>query len=273
MRLRSVLLLLLLSSLPVAAEQLKAATVAAFNHYVELTEQRMAKDLNAGGFLRIDTLPAAQRADDYARLHNGEVLTRHLESLEGGRAIQVPGGLVHHWLGLVFIPGASLASAINLLQDYDEQHKFYAREVERSRLIRRDGDNFQVYLRLRRKKVVTVVLDSDYDVQYTRLGSDRACARSYSTRIAEVENAGKPNESEKPVGDDDGFLWRLNSYWRLWQRDGGTYVQLEAISLTRDIPSGLGWLIRPFVTSVPQESLQFTLSRTRASVLEHRSQK
>jgi hypothetical protein len=46
------------------------------------------------------------------------------------------------------------------------------------------------------------------------------------------------------------------------------YVQLEAISLTRDIPDGLGWLIRPFVTSIPRESLAFTLTRTREALDE-----
>ena len=181
----------------------------------------------------------------------------------------MPDGLIHHWLGLVYIPGASLASTIALLQAYDQQHRFYAPEVERSRLLRRDGNDFHVFLRLRRKKVISVVLNTEYDVHYALLGSARAYASSYSTRIAEVENAGKVNETEKPPGNDSGLLWRLNSYWRLEQRDGGMYVQLEVVSLTRDIPTGLGWLVRPFVTSVPQESLQFTLSRTRASLLAH----
>jgi hypothetical protein len=103
-------------------------------------------------------------------------------------------------------------------------------------------------------------------VRYTSVDSDRATSTSYSTRIAEIENAGKPNEFEKPVGNDSGFLWRLNSYWRFHERDGGVYVQLEAISLTRDIPAGLGWLISPFVSSIPKESLAFTLTRTREAL-------
>src|SRR5205085_2467415 len=82
--------------------------------------------------------------------------------------------------------------------------------------------------------------------------------RSISTRIAEVENADKPDGPEKPVGNDDGYLWRLNSYWRFYEHDGGVYIQLEAISLTRDIPTGLGWVVSPFVTSIPKESLAFT---------------
>jgi len=104
-------------------------------------------------------------------------------------------------------------------------------------------------------------------VTYRILAPDRAVSDSYSTRIAEVENAGGANESEKPVGDDHGFLWRLNSYWRFLERDGGVYVQLEAISLTRDIPTGLNWLVSPFVTSIPKESLVFTLARTREALV------
>ena len=272
MRFSNSLAVVLLIAFPAAGEQLKPATVAAFNEYVSQTEQRMSTEVNSGRFLWIDTVPPLQRDDYDARLRKGEVITKQLQTLEEGRTIHVPDGLIHHWIGLVFIPGASLANTVALLQDYDQQHKFYAPEVERSRLIRRTGDNFHVYLRLRRKKVVTVVLNTEYDVHYTMLGNDRAYARSYSTRIAEVDHAGGAIETEKPIGNDSGFLWRLNSYWRFWQRDGGTYVQLEAISLTRDIPTGLGWLIRPLVTSVPQESLQFTLSHTRVSLSAHPAQ-
>jgi len=122
---------------------------------------------------------------------------------------------------------------------------------------------FKCFLRLRQTKLLTVVLDTQYDVHYARLDSTRAYSRSYSTRVAEVESAAQPGEHEKPIGNDSGFLWRLNSYWRFREGDGGVYVQLEALSLTRDIPDGLGWLIRPFLTSIPRGSLVFTLSRTR----------
>jgi hypothetical protein len=249
------------------AKEVSPKTIAAFETYVRATEQRMAADLRSGQFLWVDGLPARQREAAYSRLQKGEILTHQVHTLSSsGQEITIPDGLVHHWTGLVFIPGASLNKTIAFLQDYDQQYKFYAPEVERSRLISRKGNDFHVYLRLRRKKVVTVVLNTEYDVHYTFIGADRATATSYSTRIAQVQNAGERNEAEKPVGNDDGFLWRLNSYWHFIQGDGGTYVQLEAVSLTRDIPAGLGWLIRPFITSVPEESLTFTLSRTREAL-------
>ena len=249
-----------------AAAQLTPETTAAFDHYVELSEQRMSQELNSGSFLRVDGLPQPQRDARYQQLKSGEVITDRLRTLDHGTPIPVPHGLIHHWMGTIFIPGATLAQTLAFVEDYDNQYKFYAPEVQRSKLVQRNGDQFKVFLRLQKKKIITVILNTDDDVKYTLLGPDRATSDSRSTRIAEVEDSGKPNESEKPVGDDSGFLWRLNSYWRFLQRDGGTYVQLEAISLTRDIPTGLSWLVSPFVTSIPQESLVFTLTRTREAL-------
>jgi hypothetical protein len=249
-----------------AAEQLTPETTAGFEHYVELSEQRMSQEANSGPFLRVDGLPQPQRDLDYQQLKTGEVITDHLQTLDHGAPVPVPHGLIHHWIGTIFIPSATLAQTLAFLEDYDDQSKFYAPEVQRSKLVQQHGNQFKVFLRLEKKKIITVILNTNYDVKYTLLGPDRAASDSHSIHIAEVENPGKPNESEKPVGNDSGFLWRLNSYWRFLQRDGGTYVQLEAISLTRDIPTGLNWLVNPFVTSIPKGSLVFTLSRTREAL-------
>ncbi len=263
-RILALLTILAIACLSASAEQLKPETVAAFNHYVELSEQQMVST----SFLHVDGLQPPERDAELARLKAGEVITYRLETRDHGKPIAVPGGLIHHWIGTIFIPGATLAQTLTFLQDYDNQYKFYAPDVQQSKLIERQGDEFKIFLRLRKTKVVTVILNTEYDVKYARLDKDRATSDSYSTRITEVENAGKPNESEKPVGDDSGFLWRLNSYWRFQQRDGGVYVQLEAISLTRDVPTGLGWLISPFISSIPKESLVFTLTRTREALVQ-----
>jgi hypothetical protein len=108
-------------------------------------------------------------------------------------------------------------------------------------------------------------------VQYYRDAPGKAHSRSSAVRIAEVENAGNSDEREKTPGDDDGFLWGMETWWRMEERDGGVYVQSEVASLTRDIPTGLGWMIRPFVTDIPKESLTFTLEATRKAVQGHRS--
>ena len=255
----------ILAAVPISApaEQLKTETNAAFDRYVELSEKQMS----SAPFLHIDALRPPERDAAFVRLKAGEVITERLHTQDQGQPISVSGGLIHHWMGTIFIPGPTLAQTLAFLQDYDNQSKFYAPDVQRSRLVAREGNRFKIFLRLRKTEVVTVILNTEYDVQYTRLNAGRATSDSRSTRIAEVENAGKSNESEKPVGNDSGFLWRLNSYWRFQQRDGGVYVQLEAISLTRGIPAGLSWLISPFISSIPKESLVFTLTRTREALV------
>jgi hypothetical protein len=127
----------------------------------------------------------------------------------------------------------------------------------------RDGDRFTFFLRFVMKKVITVTVNSDHEAVFRRPAADRAEGWIHSTRIAEVENAGTPGEREKPIGDDGGYLWRLNTYWRLLARDGGLYIHCESVSLSRGIPFGFGWVVGPFVTSIPRESLTFTLETTR----------
>ena len=158
------------------------------------------------------------------------------------------------------------------MQDYDHHQDIYKPEVVGSRLIGHTGNDFQIYYRLRKKKVITVTLNTYHDVHYFPVDSTHWYSRSYSTRIAEVANADTPNEREKPVGHDGGFLWRINSYWKFEEKDGSVYVECESISLTRDIPTGLGWLITPFVTSIPKESLEMTMGSTRAALAAARKE-
>jgi hypothetical protein len=235
-----------------------------FDRYVRLTEQRMEAEVRPGGaFLRIEGLPLETRARDEALLRNGEVATERLQTRDQGGEIEPPGALIHHWVGTVFIPGASLDQVLAVVQDYDRHQEYYAPQVLKSKLIAHSGDEFEVYLRLKQKDVITVVFDTEHDVRYTRLDATHAYSRSYSTRITEIEHAGEQNERALPAGKDHGFLWRLDSFWRFEQRDGGVYVQCEAISLTRDVPLGMGALIGPFLESIPKASLELTLRQTR----------
>jgi hypothetical protein len=255
-----------------ASVKLKEETDAAFQHYLQLTEARNAEELKRGSnLLWIDSLPDSERAAAYAELKRGDVKMEKLETREHGEPIRCPGGMIHHWVGLIFIPGAKLDEVLGILEDYDRHSAYYAPDVERSKLESRDGDHFRVFLRFRRHKVITVVLNTEHDVQYYRDSSERAHSRSSAVRIAEVENPGKSDEREKMPGDDGGFLWRMETWWRMEEHDGGVYVQSEVASLTRNIPAGLGWLIGPFVTSIPRESLTFTLEATRKAVVAQRA--
>ena len=248
---------------PARSAELRPQTVAAFDRYVRTTEARA--DAQAT-FLWVDTLPAEQQRSRLDTLRAGGLLIERLTTRDGRSEIPIPDGLVHHWMGTVFVPRANVDEALALLQDYDHHAEIYRPAVVQSRLLARQGDEFKVFLRFSMTKVITVVVNTEHDARFSRDGPDRARSRIYSTRVAQVEDAGRPDERELPVGRDGGYLWRLNTYWRFLERDGGTYVQCESISLTRGIPFGFGWMIRPFVTSIPRESLEFTLNTTRKTL-------
>lgn len=245
---------------PAAAADLQPKTVAAFDRYVKATEARMDRE---AAFLWADGLRPSEARATLDGLRRGGLVIERLKTTSVGRSIDIPDGLVHHWVGAVFVPGATVESAVRLLQDYDRHASVYRPTIASSRLLSREGDQFRIHLRFFTKKIISVVVNTENIAQFARPTTDRASSRIHSTRIAEVENPDTPQEREKPVGRDSGYLWRLNSYWRFLQRDGGTYVQCESISLTRGIPPGFGWLVGPFVTSIPRESLVFTLETTR----------
>ena len=247
--------------------RLDNVTKLAFDHYVALTQARNDAELKRGtNLLWVDGLPEGPRAEAYAALKSGEVKMQKLETLDNRRSIPCPGGMIHHWTGLVFIPGAKLNEVLSVLEDYGKHSVYFAPDVERSRIESRSGDHFQVFLRFRRHKVITVVLNTEHAVDYFHDMPGKAHSRSSAVRIAEVENAGKSDEREKTPGDDGGYLWRMETWWRMQEGDGGVYVQSEVASLTRDIPEGFGWLIKPFISSIPRETLKFTLEATRKAV-------
>jgi len=235
--------------------ELTRETLVAWDRYVAWTEHRMRTD---DSFLLQETLPEDEVREARRKLRAGEVFVTKLETTADGRSIAIPKGLVHHWLGSVFIPNTTVDELVGWLQDYDEHHRYFD-EVESSKLVSRNGDDYAIFLRLRRKKVVTVHYNTEHLVRYRRHGDGRVSSASYSTRIAEIDNAGEADEIEKAQGDDRGFLWRLNSYWRFEQGSGGVTVELESLSLSRGVPVAVQWLVGRYLDSVPRESIEATL--------------
>ena len=260
-------LLTLVGAGPVSAADLQAKTSAAFDRYVRLTEARIDREVRGEQpFLLTDRLAGADAADAKARLAAGEVVVRALETRDAGRTIDIPDGLTHHWIGAIVIPGAAVRQVVSLMQGYDAYADVYRPNIRRSRTLSHNGDRYTASLQLFMKKVISVVLNTEYDVRYVAVSADRVHVRSYATRIAEVENPDTPEAREKPVGHDSGFLWRFNNYCGIARVDAGAYVQCETISLSRDVPFALGWLVKPFVTSIPRESLEFTLTAMRTEL-------
>ena len=260
-----------LAARPVEAAELKKETAAAFDRYISASEGRIKSELHAGPFLFIDELPETRRVEAYAQLRMGQVLVKQVNTKEEGHPIEVPHGLIHDWIGALFIPNASLSQTLAVVQDYDNHKNIYKPEVRHSKLLQRNGDNFKVFVQLYKKSLLTIVIDADFDINFERFGTTRVVSHSYSTRLAEVQNAGQADEREFPVDDAHGYLWRLYNYWRFEEKDGGVYVQLEGIGLSRAVPAIIGWLVNPLLRSIPRGTISSLLGATRAAVTNLRT--
>jgi len=262
---KSILLpiLLALPGLGLAAE-LQPETIKAWERYIALTEKRIASEIESNeGFVVGDFFEATEKSEFRRAVTAGEVFIQKLETLnEEGKKIDVPKGMIHHWYGAIFVPGVELKKVLKWVKDYSDRHLHYE-EVEDSKLLSREGDVYRIFLRLKRKKVITVHYNTEHVVTYRSLDPNKTVADSYATKIAELDEPGKPREREKKPGEDRGFLWRLNSYWRYHQADGGVLVDCESVSLSRSVPLGMTWLVRSYLNSVPKESLENTLSPLR----------
>ncbi len=239
-----------------ALAALKPETRAAYQTYISALETQLtAQNHAARGFLWIDGDPARQQA-----VRQGEIVTQRV------KAVTVPGGMIQHWIGGVFLPGASIAHVVKVDQDYADYPKFYAPDISNVKLLSHDGDHFVVAYRITKTKVLTAVLDTVHAVDYQPLTPGRLAVRSRSQSVRQVENAGKQDEHDLPEGEGTGFLWAMDSFWRMEQRDGGVYMECEAITLSRDVPFGLGGMIEPILQSFAEESLKKTISAKKQAV-------
>lgn len=240
--------------------QLKAETLEAFASYIREAEAAMEPALHGSApFLWSEASP-----ERLPELCQGKILAQFWS---GRGPDKVPSGLIHDWTGAVLVPGVTVKQAVRLVQDYNNHKNIYQPEVLDSKLLSNKGNDFQIYLRLLKKKVITVVLDTYHDVHYSSLSHARWLCRSYSTRICEVEGAGSRNETILPPDTGYGFLWRLYSYWKFQEEEGCVFVECRAISLSRNVPLGLGWVIEPIIQKLPRESLIHTLQATRQALM------
>jgi hypothetical protein len=226
----------------------------AFNTYAGTVESRLSQQHHSkGAFL------TATAYQSEARLRGGELMVEELTP-SGGAAL--PGAMLHHWRGTAFAAGATAADFERLMKNFNAYPQHFAPQVVQARLVTQKDDSMQAVMRVRQRHVITVVMDTAYDVSFGRLDDRHGYSLSRSTRIAEIDSPGTAGERELNAKEEHGFLWRLNTYWSYEERDGGLYLQVESVSLTRSIPRGLGWMVQPFVESVPRESLEFTLRST-----------
>jgi len=230
------------------------AAVSAFTSYTRAVESRLAlQHRSPNTFLA----PAAAEPESaVTRLRQGKLI---IERLTPSTGANFSGALLHHWRGTAFAPGAKAADFERLMRDFNSYPQHFSPQVLQARVFTQRGDHMQAWMRVRQRHVITVVMDTTYDITFGRLDVQHGYSISESTRIGEIEAAGTSAERMLSAREDHGFLWRLNTYWTYAERDDGLYLQIEAVSLTRSIPRGVGWAIQRYVESIPRESLEFTL--------------
>lgn len=234
------------------------ASLNAWSAYALATEARVERELRDGTrFLALDFAGRDRRA-----LLAGEAVVT-------GRAIDVPSAMVHHWTGAILIPGVQLDALMQSLQrDVPDTGQ---PDVLATRVLGRGADTMTVFLKIQRSRFVTAVFNTEHRVQFRQFGPGRAFSASTATKIAELDSPGTPQERELPPGQDRGFLWRWNAYWR-YERVGGAglsgvegvIVECESLSLSRGVPFGLRTLVGPLINSTARESMVRTLTSMRA---------
>lgn len=243
----------------IGSTKLEPKTAQAFDRYVAKREALINSRAEGNGFLWCDERSACK-----AGLKGSQV---HVEPGSASGAIEIPDGLIHDWIGVTHIPGVTVDQVTQVLRDYNNHRKIFP-EVIDGRALETNGETSRVFLRLRKTKVITVVLNTYYDARFHKVNDKQAWSKSVSTKITQVSKAGTAKEHELPPGEDQGFLWRLNSYWRFLDRDGGVYVECETISLSRGVPMLLSTIVSPIVKQLPRESLEKTLMATRSTLLK-----
>jgi hypothetical protein len=249
------------------AAELKQETVEAFDRYIRATDARIDAELRPGGpFLWVDSLPQPRRQRLYDLLQRGQLEIRQEKTEEEGKPIEVPDGLIHHWTGVAFVPGVSLERALALLQDYENHWRTYKPDVRRSKLLERADNTFKIYLQFYKDSPRRVSFNTEFQVHYTRIDATHVISRAVSARIAELEHPEQPDSPEFPIGQGHGYLWRLSNYWRLEEKDGGVYMQVESVSLSRDVPAIFAWFVSPLIRRVSRQTLANLLYATRRAL-------
>jgi hypothetical protein len=254
----------LFSGMVVEGADLNTDTLKAWNLFVESQEKRITEELaSQNNFLVLDFQKSPDSDLERRSILSGNVSIKPVASEKSGSGeIRIPGGMIHHWRGSIWVPGMNLDFVLSRVQ-HPELETTRQEDVLDSRVLERSFDQMKLYIKLQRSRIITAVYNTEHSVRFYHHGNGRASSRSISTKIAEVEHLNDNKEREKPVGQDRGFLWKMNSYWRYQQVAGGVIIECESITLSRSIPYLLETLISPIVRNIAKESMQRTLQSMR----------
>jgi len=244
----------------IQAATLKAETASAWDDYVQSLRGGIQDRLLPGGcFLWTDEDP-----ERVAQVHEGEILVAPVSARNPKK---VPGGLIHHWIGAAFLPDTKLADILQVTRDYDRYKQFYRPFVIESKtVVRSDPDDRFSMLLMNTSLFPKSALDADYRATAVRLDDHRFYTVSETMRVQEVDDYGQPGEHRVPEGEGRGYIWKLFSISRLEQRDGGVYVEVEAVALSRDIPAMVRLVVEPIVRRISRNSMLLSIKQTEQAV-------
>jgi hypothetical protein len=253
--------ILMLSASPLSnALELKHDTLQAWDEYVQAVDARLkVPSPDRKQFLWIDESP-----DRVRRVRAGEILVSpvgdHIPK-------HVPSGLIHHWMGATFIPNATVNHVFAVTRRYNRYKEFYKPLVIDAKPVSQTDTEDKFNMLLRNKALLSkTALDGDYSSSYVHLDERRWYSISYTTRIREIKDYGQPNEKELEPDVGSGYIWRVYSTVRFEERDGGVYVEIEAIVLSRDIPAAFRPLVNPIVRRLSKGSVLTSLQQTQEAV-------
>ncbi len=253
-------LLVLVPPSMAATVTLKPETVQAWDEYIRIADARIQRRLDPGAtFLRIDEEPAlAAKARK-----KGMVVFPAVPHIPR----KVPSGLIHDWIAAAFLPNVTIQDVLPIVRNYGRYKEFYHPNVIESRAIETGGslDRFSIVL-MNRALFSKIALDSDYEASYVRVDEKRMYSVSRTTRIREIAEYGLAGQHTLPEDEGTGLIWRLYSALRFEERDGGLYIEVEAIALSRDIPAAVRWAAEPIVRRVSRDSLTTALHQTEDAV-------
>ena len=253
------MLLFVLGAARSDAAELKQKTLQAWEAYVQSTN--LAMEQRAAGrspFLWVDESPDLLR-----RVRSGELVVSNRDHAD------VPSGLIHHWVGAMFLPGVTLDEVNAVFNDYDHYPDFYRPRVVKVKVLTQTDDYQKITMLVVQKAFgVTGAVEVDNEVRIMKLDARRVYSLSTATRVQEIVNYGEPDQRLPSENHGPGYVWRTVSMNRLEQRDGGVYIEMEMVSLSRGIPIGLGWLIKPLIEHMPRTVMLDTLKDTRNALRE-----
>jgi len=246
------------------ASELKEQTQAAWDNYAHSACARAEAHAKGSPFLRISEEPERRRD-----VQAGEIVVWR----EGdGHEIAVPHGLIHHWMGAVFIPNVTLGQVLGVTRDYGHYPEIYKPAVLEAKELSVTGNNDRFSMLLMQKVLfVNAAMKGEYETQYVPVDAKRWYSISRSTRLQAIEKFGQPDMQMLPPDHGPGYVWRLYSFTKFEESDGGVYIEVEAVALSREVPVMLRWLVDPIVEHLPRNSLRATLQETRDAVVARAS--